>query len=197
MAGGVAGQWRKPVKTADFLIRKKLARSLHYHAQVLAKGGLDNKICQFIGENDMKKQMQQGFTLIELMIVVAIIGILAAIAIPAYQDYVSKSKAAAALADISAGKTSYELLYTEKGSTAISGANSIGLNTSTGNCSAIATTAPAADGSATGAISCTINNPGRIGTGATISLDRTDTGLYQCVVGGGFDTKFAPAGCST
>ncbi|WP_290537677.1 pilin [Alcanivorax sp.] len=134
---------------------------------------------------------------IELMIVVAIIGILAAIAIPAYQDYVSKSKAAAALADISAGKTSYELLYTEKGSTAISGANSIGLNTSTGNCSAIATTAPAADGSATGAISCTINNPGRIGAGATIALNRTTTGLYQCVVGGGFDTKFAPAGCGT
>lgn len=53
----------------------------------------------------MKAQMQKGFTLIELMIVVAIIGILAAIALPAYQDYTTRAKVTEAIGFASAAKT--------------------------------------------------------------------------------------------
>src|SRR5688500_20146513 len=62
------------------------------------------------------KQLQKGFTLIELMIVVAIIGILAAVALPAYQDYTIRAKMSEVILAFSACRTSIPEVYQSGGS---------------------------------------------------------------------------------
>ncbi|MBK1693152.1 prepilin-type cleavage/methylation domain-containing protein [Chromatium weissei] len=136
------------------------------------------------------KKYQQGFTLIELMIVVAIIGILAAIAVPAYQDYIAKSQVTVALADITPGKTQAETQINEGLSAALALPGDVGLSASTTRCSGI-TAAVSTAGVAK--IECTIDgNP--VVKGKVITLERDGTtGAWTCTTDA--DAKFYPKGC--
>ena len=81
----------------------------------------------------MKRFMQQGFTLIELMIVVAIIGILAAVALPAYQDYTIRAKVSEAVIAASSPKSAMSEAFQSDGITGLTAAataiNSAAANT--------------------------------------------------------------------
>lgn len=137
----------------------------------------------------MKKNMQGGFTLIELMIVVAIIAILAAIALPAYQNYVAKSQVAAGLAEITPGKTQYEVMVNDGQAANITPAL-IGLQNST-RCAV--TTTQAATG--VGTIVCTLDNSSPKVDGSTITWSRDANGVWACSTNVTDKPKWAPATC--
>lgn len=144
------------------------------------------------------KRVQQGFTLIELMIVVAIIGILAAIALPAYQDYTVRAKVSEAILALSAPKASIAEWYQNKGSMPPS-ATSAGFDTSgskyvtgltytgSGNTATLVATLQATGSSA--ADGTTIE---MVGTGDT------NTGKVAWTCGGGstsLPAKYRPSSC--
>ena len=136
------------------------------------------------------KKSYRGYSLIELMISLSIIGILSAIAFPAYQNYIVRSSAAAALAEITPAKAAFEHVISE-GSTpslvpGLPGFIGIGANTNYCTVTLIA--------AATGSITCTARNgmPGRF-NGKIITLNRTAEGLWSCI--SDLDSQYKPGKC--
>jgi len=134
---------------------------------------------------------QKGFTLIELMIVVAIIAILAAIALPAYQNYVAKSQVTAGLADIRGGVTAYEEGIQSGTRTGSPAATDLGLNASTPRCAISATGAWGDD--AGQSIVCSLKGNPKV-AGETVTLTRNASGAWNCTASAPL-ADYKPAGC--
>jgi len=142
------------------------------------------------------KKMQKGFTLIELMIVVAVIGVLTAIAVPQYQNYVKKSTLGVGLANIAALKTNIEdYIATESAfpvtATGVpAGFERLGTVEDLGEGNVSST--KASTGTGTGEVRFTFD-AGPI-SGEKIRLSRDEDGLWSC------DTtakpELAPKGCT-
>ncbi|MFV5593232.1 pilin [Acinetobacter junii] len=166
------------------------------------------------------KSMQKGFTLIELMIVVAIIGILAAIAIPQYQNYIAKSQVSRVMSESGAMKTTVETCINEGRTAAVESNAAAGSVVPPGTCElgatastlvagavqgTLGTAAPAGTGypqvvlstTAPSTITSTFGNGAAatiVGTGTnTLVWSRSVEGTWTCTTN--VDSKFRPTGC--
>ncbi|MHC1654054.1 pilin [Stenotrophomonas maltophilia] len=137
----------------------------------------------------MKHPYEEGFTLIELMIVVAIIAILSAIAVPLYQIYMAKAQVGAALADIRPGKTTMEYVAQDARDASVVTAAYIGL-TPTERCP---TVEARLDSTGIGSITCTLQGGSGV-QGKDLILHRAADGIWSCD-GSAFEERYRPAGC--
>ena len=150
----------------------------------------------------MKANLQKGFTLIELMIVVAIIGILAAIAIPQYQNYIARSQVARVMGETSAVKTAIETClldgklatecYIGFTKSNLLGADEVTASSYASGKDGLTVTYPTTGGVA--------SIEGKFGGNAattiktkTLTWSRSEKGAWSC--GTTVDAKYAPSGC--
>jgi type IV pilus assembly protein PilA len=143
----------------------------------------------------MKRSLQKGFTLIELMIVVAIIGILAAVALPAYQDYTVRAKVSEVILAASSAKTNLAE-YAQVNGQMPSDTSSVDTQSST----FVSSVSYERTDASTGVVTVTAAKEPKI-TGKKIALTGTltSTGQVTWVCGptstDGIEVKYLPASC--
>ena len=146
------------------------------------------------------KRLKRGFTLIELMIVVAIIGILAAVAIPAYQDYIARAQVSEAVSLLGSAKTPMAEFYASQGAWPTAASDVMGNTTGKYTSSiSIGNSASAAPGAITliatmqaSAVNVNIQS-------STVGLNATDGGkVWTCfttATGAPLASKYVPSNC--
>jgi type IV pilus assembly protein PilA len=158
----------------------------------------------------MKKHIQKGFTLIELMIVVAIIGILAAVALPAYQDYTVKARISEGILATSQCRTAIAEVYQTGNSGTAPGANGWGCESASGVAPTkyVASITTSGDGEITVLLATTNDLSTASGksikltpmkadgtTTLTVADIPTQVGNFKCLAVDAEVTKFLPGSC--
>ena len=149
----------------------------------------------------MKRSMQKGFTLIELMIVVAIIGILAAVALPAYQDYTVRAKMTEVILAASTCRTSITEVY-QSGSASLPAANAWGCESASASSKYVASVAT----DAAGVITVTARNISALTASGGVKITPlkadgtaaaagTPVGSWKCEPINSTEAKYLPSSC--